>query len=169
MCKVSRFVGALLVAAAAGLASVAHAANPPALPGAGQLGMSLAQLRQAVPQLRPLPHAIRLAGRLVGGWSAPAVLLAGVALTPTYFFADGELRRVDYSAAPDDSTDAGFSALREWGRSAWGPELDSSGPEGSYASWSADDLDAYLQRAAARPSALRLVMKVRAIKDASEL
>lgn len=144
-------------------------ADSQALPGAVRLGMSLPQLRLAVPQLSPLPHAIHLAGRLVGKWSAPAVTVADVALTPIFFFADGELHRVEFSAGHDGGTDVKFAALRTWGRSCWGPELATRGPEGVYASWSTQDLDIYLRQSSAPTSVLRLVVKDRIVKDGSEL
>lgn len=134
-----------------------------ALPGSAQLGMSVPQLQQAVSGLKPVPHPARMAGGLVGSWSAPAIDVAGVQLVPTFFFAQSELQRIEYLAA--DGTVA-FDTLLAWGRATWGQELASQNPEGAYASWAASDLDAYLQQAAQR---VRLVVKRRIARDASEL
>ena len=147
-------------------AALAHAQ---ALPGGATLGMSAGQLQQAVPALRAVPHPARLAGGLVGRWAGPPVRLAGVELAPTFFFADDQLQRVEYVATPGD-VERGFEALLAWGRAAWGAELSSQGPEGNYANWTAADTDVYLQQAAsARGVQLRLVVKRRILKDASEL
>ena len=138
------------------------------LPGGAQLGMSAQALQQALP-LRPVQRPARLAGGLVGRWSAPAFNLAGVAITPTYFLADGQLERVEYLADPASGAQA-FDALRAWGRAAWGPELASQSPEGAYAAWSSDETDAYLQRTGtADAPVVRLVIKRRVVKDAGEL
>jgi hypothetical protein len=136
------------------------AAQAQALPAGVHLGMTVPELRHAVPALRPVPHPARLAGGLVGRWAGPPVRVAGVALTPTFFIAGGRLARVEYVAPA-----SGFDALLEWGRRKWGPELAQRSPEGTYASWARDDVDAYLQQAAQ----VRLVIKRRVVKDASTL
>jgi hypothetical protein len=150
------------------LACLGSSAFAQDLPGGLQLGMSLPQLQQAVPALRRVPNPAHLAGHLVGSWSGPAIELGGVTLIPTFFFADAQLRRIEYLAMPSGS-DA-FDALLTWGRRAWGSELASEGPEGAYATWTQGDTDAYLQRTggAARPQ-VRLVVKQRVTKDAGEL
>lgn len=137
------------------------------LPGGVALGMTVPQLQEAQPALTRVPHPARLAGGLVGHWSGQAVV-AGVSLVPTFFFADGQLQRVEYLAS--DAGPAAYDALLAWGRKAWGTELAANEPEGAYASWSGEDLDAYLQLAsAARGGRLRLVIKRRVLKDAGEL
>lgn len=150
----------------AGLVLLACAAGAQALPGGVALGMSPQELRLAQPTLVPLRHPPQLAGGLVGKWSGPAVDVAGVALAPTFFFADDQLERVEYLAAADAGAQA-FDALLAWGRGAWGQELASRGPEGDYATWTTDALDVYLQRTGA--GQVRLVIKRHAEKDASEL
>lgn len=150
----------------AGLLLLACAAGAQALPGGVALGMSPQELRQAQPVLVPVRHPPRLAGGLVGRWSGPAVDVAGLALAPTFFFADDRLERVEYLASADAGAQA-FDALLAWGRHAWGPELASRGPEGDYATWTSDALDVYLQRTAA--GQVRLVIKAHLEKDASEL
>jgi hypothetical protein len=90
-------------------------------------------------------------------------------VAPTYFFADGELRRIEY-LAPADADGHAYEALLSWGRRTWGPELASQGPEGAYATWNSDAMEVYLQRTGdARRPQLRLVIKATAGKDASEL
>jgi hypothetical protein len=156
----------LAFACIAWLAASAHAQT---LPGGVQLGMDAQQLQQAVPALKPVPRPVHLAGGLVGRWLAPAFDLSGVAVTPTFFFADAQLRRVEYLAAANPDTDA-FDALLRWGRATWGPELASQNPEGAYATWAAGDIEAYLQQTAgpAGPQ-VRLVIKRRLVKDDSKL
>lgn len=140
-----------------------------ALPDAVQFGMTPQQLRQAVPGLQPVHRPVRLAGGLAGSWTGPAAALAGVTMAPTYFVADGELRRIEYLAQPDADAQA-YDALLSWGRRTWGPELASKGPEGAYATWNSDAMEVYLQRTGdARRPQVRLVMKAAAGKDASEL
>jgi hypothetical protein len=152
----------------AGLGALAPAARAQDLPAGVTLGMTAQQLQQTVPALTHVARPAHLAGGLLGSWSGPAVEVVGVALVPTFFFADGRLRRVEYLAAPPQA-DA-FAALVAWGRAAWGPELASAGPEGAYAAWTHGDIDAYLQRtgSAQRPQ-VRLVVKQRVEKDAGEL
>lgn len=151
------------------LAALVASAQAQALPDAVQLGMTPQQLRQAVPGLQPVHRPVRLSGGLVGSWSGPPAALAGIPMAPTYFFADGELRRIEYLAAPDADAQA-YDALLAWGRKAWGPELASQGPEGAYATWNSDTTEVYLQRTTdARGPQLRLVIKAAAGKDASEL
>jgi hypothetical protein len=151
------------------LAALLASAHAQALPDAVQLGMTPQQLRQAVPALQPVHRPVRLAGGLVGSWTGPPAALAGVAVAPTYFFADGELRRIEY-LAPADADGHAYEALLSWGRRTWGPELASQGPEGAYATWNSDAMEVYLQRTGdARRPQLRLVIKATAGKDASEL
>jgi hypothetical protein len=155
----------LVLACLGGLPPAALAQD---LPGGVQLGVSAQQLQETVPALRRVPRPAHLAGGLVGAWSGPPVEMAGVALTPTFFFADGQLRRIEYLASPARA--GAFDALVAWGRAAWGPELASEAPEGAYATWTHDGIDAYLQRtgSAQRPQ-VRLVVKQRVVKDDSQL
>jgi hypothetical protein len=157
---------AAVAAACIGMVCAAHAQT---LPGGVQLGMTLPQLQQAVAALTPVAHPARLAGGLVGRWSGPVIHVAGVALTPTFFFADVQLRRIEYLASWRDEAGA-FDSLLGWGRSVWGSELASRDPEGAYASWSHGEVDAYLQQTiASQRSRVRLVIKRRLVKDGSEL
>jgi len=111
----------------------------------------------------------RLAGGLVGSWSGPEIDIEGLALTPTFFFAETQLRRVEYVAVSGASAGA-YDVLLAWGRSQWGPELASQSPEGNYAAWTDGDMDAYLQQTGTPQHAqVRLVIKRRVMKDGSEL
>ena len=134
------------------------------VPGGFTLGMSPAQLQQADASLTRIPRPVRLAGGLVGNWSGSALQLANMTLTPTFYFAEGELRRVEYLAR--DGGAATYEALLAWGRAKWGQELASNAPEGAYATWDTPELQAYLQLSGAQ---VRLVTKKRVLKDASEL
>jgi len=145
------------------------AANAQDLPGGAQLGMTVPQLREAVPELKSVARPARLAGGVVGSWSGPAVDIAGVELTPTFFFAEAQLRRVEYLASSGADT-AAFNSLLKWGRTQWGSELASWNPEGAYASWANDEADVYLQETSEpERGRLRLVIKRRLMKDGSEL
>lgn len=138
------------------------------LPGGAALRMTVPELQQAQPDLKRVPHPARLAGGLVGSWSAGAIDVAGVPLTPTFYFADGQLERVEYLAR--EGGPAAFPALLAWARQAWGAELSAADPGGEYASWATEDMDAYLQQASTPSGAqVRLVVKRRVLKDASEL
>lgn len=141
---------------------VASPVRAQALPGGVQLGMTPEQLQQAVPTLRAERGAPRVPRGLAAAGSATGIDLAGVPLTASFAMADGQLQRIEYSAAP-----AAYDTLLQWGRTTFGPEMASGGPEGQYASWSSEALDAYLQRSGG--SQVRLVVKRRVVKDASEL
>ena len=156
------------VFAVAALAIACCAARAQALPGAVSLGLTLPELQQSHPSLWRGPQPARLAGGLVVMWSEADIDVAGVAVTPTFFFADGQLQRVEYLAR--DGAPASYAALLAWGRSQWGAELAANAHEGAYASWSTGDMDAYLQLAnTARGEQVRLVVKRRVEKDAGEL
>lgn len=139
------------------------------LPGGVELGMTAQQLHEAVPALVPVAHTPHMAGGLTGNWRGPAVEVEGVTLDPTFFFADAQLRRVEYVASSNVSAVA-FNSLLAWGRAAWGTELASQEPEGSYATWASGDVDVYLQQTSTpQHMQVRLVIKRRVLKDASEL
>ena len=130
--------------------------------------MTVAQLRHARPASKRVARPVRMGGGLVGSWSEARLQLAGVALTPTFFFARGQLQRVEYLAR--EGGFAAFAALRAWARTTWGAELAADGPEGAYASWSSEDTDAYLQMTnTGRGDQVRLVVRRRVTRDASEL
>lgn len=146
------------------LPAAAHAQN---LPGGAQLGMTAQQLREAVPALESVARPAHMSGGLAGNWRGPAVEVAGVRLVPTFFFADAQLRRVEYVASPAAGA---FGALLAWGRATWGTELASQEREGAYATWARGDVDAYLQQThAPQHMQVRLVIRRSALKDASEL
>lgn len=156
-----------LLLASFGLA-LAPAAPAEPLPGGAVLGMTVPQLQQAEPALKRVPHPTRLTGGLVGSWSGTTVQVAGVALTPTYFFADGRLLRIEYLASSGSSGE--FAALLARGRDALGEALVSSAPEGAYANWDIEDMQVYLQfTKTSRGEQVRLVAKRRVLKDGREL
>ncbi|HEY1231225.1 MAG TPA: hypothetical protein VGF26_28315 [Ramlibacter sp.] len=155
------FVAALLPVAAA-------AAGPGSLPGGSGLGMTVPELQRVEPALKRVPHPARLAGGLVGSWSGTAIDLAGLTVSPTYFFAEGQLQRIEFLAR--DRGPVAYAALLAWARAAWGAELAAADPGSAYASWSMEGFDAYLQLASPAPAGqVRLVVKQRVVKDASEL
>ncbi len=160
-------VASAMLALALALLPVAGRAQ--ALPGGAQLGMSAEQLQQAVPALERVARPVRMGGGLAGNWRGPGVDIGGIRMAPTYFFAEAQLRRIEYMAAPGAGANA-FDALLAWGRAAWGAELASQEPEGRYAAWKAGDVDAYLQQTSVQQQAqVRLVVQRRVQKDAGEL
>lgn len=171
-----RLACALLAAALC--AGAAMPASAQSLPPGVRIGMEADRLRVVVPDLTRVARPARLSGGLVGVWRGDVVDLAGQRFEPTFFVAGGQLRRVEYAAvttAADDHGAAAFAALLDWGRRAWGGERlarDTGGLQTSeMASWTVgDDLDVYLQLAQApRQASVRLVYKLRQVKDASEL
>lgn len=157
----SVFAGALL--------ALALGAGAEPLPPGIALGMNASQLREAVPGLFRVARPARLAGGLVGRFSAPDIPIAGESLAPTFYFVGEELQRVEYVEAPP-MPDRSFEALLAWGRAQWGQELASSSPEALYATWTREDMNVYLQRTLPpmQPS-VRLVFRRIIAKDASEL
>ena len=138
------------------------------MPGGAQLGMSADQLAQSVPSLTKVRRPVRMTGGLVGSWSGSSTEIGGVRMTPTYFFAEGELRRIEYFYE-SSHTSADFDALVAWGRGRWGQEVTSYGPRTTYASWAKDDVDAMIQQTEGSPGQLRFIVKERVLKDASQL
>ena len=151
------------------VALLAATSRAQSLPDGVELGMTVPQLRQAVGTLKPVPHPLRMAGGLIGAWTSQSVVIAGVDVAPTYFFAGGQLRRIEYLASSlvDEMS---FDAVLAWARAQWGAELSSLSPEGAYANWAQGEVDVYLQQAGGtQPSQLRLVIKRRVLKNAGEL
>jgi hypothetical protein len=158
--------GAVFVLAAA----VAHAQ---ALPPGVHLGMSADELRAALPGLEHVQRPLRMSGGLAGNWRAAPSVIAGLPFEPVFYFAGDELRRVEWSAAVDQTPDLGAAAFGEilaWGRSSLGPELASNDPGSAYAAWVQGDTDIYAQRNSdPRHASVRLVYKMRVLQDGSEL
>lgn len=144
-----------------------------ALPAGVRFGMSAEELHAALPDLERVQRPQRLAGGLAGTWHATPTKFAGVVFEPVFFFAGGELRRVEWVAAADALPDLGAAAFAEivaWGRGSYGPELSSNDPGSAYAAWVSGDMDVYAQRTSdPRHASVRLVYKARQLKDASEL
>ena len=160
LCRLALLASAIVV--------VAPVAQAEPLPGGAALGMTVPQLQQAEPALKRVPHPARMTGGLVGTWSGRRVQVGGVALTPTFFLADGQLLRIEYLAS--EAGPGAFAALQAWASSAWGEPLVANAPEGTYASWDSGDMQVYLQSTrTSRGEQLRLVAKRRVLKDGSEL
>ncbi len=83
-----------------------------ALPAGVRFGMSAEELRAALPDLARVQRPQRLAGGLAGTWHAAPTQFAGVVFEPVFFFAGGELRRVEWVAAADTSPDPERGRLR---------------------------------------------------------
>lgn len=152
----------------------ASIASAQGLPAGVRLGMSAYELQSALPGLERVARPQRLAGGLAGNWRAAPTQMAGLYFEPVYFFAGGQLRRVEWSAsaaAEPDQGAAAFESLVAWGRASFGPELGSRDPGSAYAAWVQGDWDVYVQRSSGdgRPAGLRLVYKARQLKDASQL
>ncbi len=149
-------------------ACTAHAQN---LPPGVRLGMTAEALQEVLPVER-VARPQRLAGGLAGSWRATPAVVAGLPFEPTFFFAGGELRRVEYVAVNGDpaQVSATFAELVRWGREQFGNELGSSDPGSAYATWVQGDTDIYAQQTIdARRATVRLVYKARLLKDGSAL
>ncbi|SEA67840.1 hypothetical protein [Variovorax sp. YR216] len=161
----------LSVGALVGAASLA--AHAQSLPPGVHLGMTAQELQAALPAAEPVPRPQRLSGGLLGSWRGEPATIGGLMFKPTYYFAGGELRRIEYDASTQgvpDGGEAAFSSLLQWGRAAFGNELAALDPGSTYVSWSSGELDVLLQRTGdARRASLRLIYKQRQLRDASEL
>lgn len=155
------------------LAAAAAALHAQALPAGVRLGMTAEELQGALPGLERVQRPQRLAGGLAGNWRAAPTAMVGLRFDPVFFFAGGQLRRVEWTAATDGQPDRGAAAFAEivaWGRSNFGPELGSNDPGSAYAAWVQGDTDVYAQRTTdPRRASVRLVYKARQLRDASEL
>jgi len=167
----ARTGGILSVGAFVGVTSVA--ANAQALPPGVHMGMTTQELQAAQPTAEPVSRPQRLSGGLLGSWRGDPAPIAGLMFKPTYYFASGQLKRVEYDASAQGQPDGGeaaFSSLLQWGRGAFGNELAALDPGSAYVSWSSGDLDVVLQRTGdARRANLRLIYKQLQLRDASEL
>ena len=162
------------LAAVALLAAAASASHGQALPSGVRLGMTAPELQAALPGLERVQRPQRLAGGLAGTWRAAPAAIAGLSFEPVFYFGGGHLQRVEWVAAAQAEPDLGAAAFAEivaWGRGAFGPELASNDPGSAYAAWVQGDSDVYAQRVTSDPrrASVRLVYKVRQLKDASEL
>ena len=144
------------------------------LPPGVALGMTPDALRAAVPTVERVARPVRIAGGLAGSWRGQPAQVAGLSFEPTFYFAGRELRRIEWVALPDAEGDRGTAAYAEllgWGRARFGTEMASRDPGSELASWVAGDADVYAQRIddARRTPSVRLVYKLRQLKDASQL
>jgi hypothetical protein len=171
---ISRGRSPLSALAFAVFAALVHLpAQAQALPPGVHIGMSADDLQAAVPGVERVPRPLRLAGGLSGGWRAPPSVIGGLPFEPVFYFAGGQLRRIEWTAAAEGQADiaaAAFGRIVDWGRQSFGPELGSNDPGSAYAAWVDGDWDVYAQRSAdARHASVRLVYKARQLKDGSEL
>jgi len=166
--RLSRWFGAGMLCLAAVVS--AHAQS---LPPGVHLGMSAEDLRAALPSAERVPRPQRLSGGLLGSWRGAPAPMAGLVFAPTFFFADAQLRRVEFAASAQDLPDGGaaaFAELLQWGRGAFGAEIAANDPGSAYAAWRSGDVDVYVQRAGdPRHASVRLVYKQRELRDGSEL
>jgi hypothetical protein len=144
------------------------------LPTGVRLGMTVAELQSAaLPGLERVARPQRLAGGLAGSWHAAPTVIAGLPFEPIFYFAGGALRRMEWVADAAAQPDLGatvYAGLVTWGRDAFGAELASNDPASAYTAWVQGDTDIYAQRTSdPRHASVRLVYKVRQVKDASEL
>lgn len=164
-----RFLSFWLIACS--LAGALHAQELP--PGVA-LGMTPDALRAALPTVERVARPVRIAGGLAGSWRGQPAQIAGLTFEPTFYFAGGELRRVEWVALPQADGDRGAEAYAEllgWGRSRFGAEMASRDPGSALASWVEGDADVYAQRIddPRRAPSVRLVYKLRRLRDASQL
>ena len=154
--------------------SFAGALQAQALPSGVALGMTPVALRAALPAVERVARPVRIAGGLAGTWRGPPTAIAGLSFEPVFYFAGAELRRIEWVAQPESDGDRGaaaFAALVDWGRARFGAALTSRDPGSEIASWVDTDTDVYAQRTddARRAASVRLVYKLRRLRDASQL
>ncbi|MDM0114110.1 hypothetical protein QTI66_18295 [Variovorax sp. J22R133] len=161
------FTSALFLSFAAVLA---HAQS---LPEGVHMGMTVDELRAAVPSAERVPRPQRLSGGLAGTWRGAPAVVGGLPLAPTFYFAGARLQRVEFSASATSEPDLGAQAFNEivsWGRGSFGQELASTDGASQYAAWSQGGVDVYAQRMGdPRHAAVRIVYAARERKDDSTL
>jgi len=137
------------------------------------MGMTVDELRAALPSVEHVARPQRLSGGLAGTWRGAAALVAGLPLAPTFYFAGARLQRVEFAGSAASAPDLGaeaFSELVSWGRGAFGRELASNDGASQYAAWSQTDLDVYAQRIGdVHRASVRIVYAARERKDDSAL
>lgn len=164
----------LLLAVWAGPAAAQPLAQPLIPPGV-HLGVTVSELREAVPGLHPVPRPQSVAGA-VGRWRVDGVQQAGLVFDETFFFAGPALQRVELLLQPGTSSTSGeaFAHLVASLQALYGPELPLHGAlssvEAGSASWVHDGVDILaLQSGSAGRTSVRLIYKARVLKDAGEL
>ncbi|MDW5442645.1 hypothetical protein [Polaromonas sp. SM01] len=158
------------------LAGVSCAASAQALmPPGVHLGMSVAELREAVPGLHAVRRPQTVSGT-VGSWRVSGVQQGGYVLEETFFFAQQSLQRVELLLQPDINPppDDAFAKLVVSLRAEYGPELPLygglSGAVAGSASWVHEGMDILAMSSGPPGQAkTRLIYKTRILKDASEL
>lgn len=160
----------LLLAVCSGLATA-----QPLIPPGVHLGVTVSELREAVPGLHPVPRPQSVAGA-VGRWRVEGVQQADLVFDETFFFAGPALQRVELLLQPGMSSQPGeaFAHLVASLQGLYGPELQLHGAlssvEAGSASWVHDGVDILaLQSGSAGQTRVRLIYKARVLKDAGEL
>lgn len=133
------------------------------LPPGVQLGVGVDELRQALPSAERVRRPERLAGGLAGNWRLDHGAVAGLPGSQVFFFAGGQLRRVEFTV--DAASDAAFEQLLAWGRQHYGPERPAQDAVSRYAAWSTADTDIYLRLLTSSRPGLSLVISARPPRD----
>jgi len=162
-----------MAALAAAVLAVSATASAQSLPAGVHLGMTPDELRAAVPEAQRVARPSRFAGGSTGSWGGASTTFAGLDFSPAFFFAGRRLQRVEWTSDVGDVPEraaAAFAELLTWGRAQFGAEIASHDPGSVSASWSTADTDIYLQHVdRTGHAAVRLVYKIRRLKDASTL
>ena len=143
-----------------------NAARAQGLPPGVMLGMSASDPRRALPQVQAVPRPPRTAGGLVGPRRSADVAVQGVTGQQDYYFAGGQLRRVEFvgSAAEGADNAQAFDRLVSWGRSVYGQEVGANDDPAQYAQWRVGDTQVYAEQST-RPDNVRLVYTLVAARD----
>lgn len=160
-----------LCALALGLSLGSPKLQAQSLPEGVRWGMSAPELQQVLPSAQRVARPQRLAGGLRGSWQAPADLM-GAPGQQTFFFQGEQLQRVEFFVDAREQPDNGTSVyerILSWGRKAYGAERSARDPQNRYATWTLDDTEIYAQHVSAPQASVRLVYKVRQLRDAKEL
>ena len=133
------------------------------LPAGVRLGMGVDELRQVQPSVERVRRPERLAGGLAGSWRLDHSELASLSGAQLFFFAGGQLRRVEFQV--DEASDATFERLLAWGRQQYGTERPAQDAVSRYAAWSTVDTDIYLRLLTSSRPGLSLVLSARPPRD----
>jgi hypothetical protein len=151
-------------------AAVPSALRAQEMPAGVVLGMSVDELRRAIPQLEQVRRPQRMAGGLVGTWHSLAVQVLGLSGEQVFFFAHERLERVEFvGGTRDDSSNlAAFDRIVAWGRGVFGQEIAADDAGARYAEWTSGETEVYAQYGGSH-AGVRLVYKLRLEPDASQL
>ena len=142
------------------------------LPAGVRFGMGVDDLRTVLPTAEVVRRPERLAGGLAGTWRLADTQVAGLAGSQVFYFAAGQLRRVEFQAdtgAVPDGGAAAFDRLLAWGRERYGPERPAQDAVARIAGWSDAGQDLYLRLATQPRASLKLVFSARPPRDDRQL